>query len=538
MKRFSEKNSLLWCGCIILAVITGAMNSVWTVYLLQKIVEAILQDRVHAPRLPIIFVLSVCAGAALEILLRKVRYVLYRRKAIHLEDRLISACAGHGEGGKEAFVLIQNTVDGLAAGRTDCVLECSGIMGLSVILGAYICSVSVRALFLCLAITGVSLCLMQRSSGNIPQASKLSNEKMNAVYGEMWNYLKCKEILPFLRPHVYGKYEEKLQENQQGQILLGRHTNTARICMRFGSIGTTLIAIVYFGMLTIQGRSTLPELLAITMLLPNLAENMLRIPNCIAQRKKLAGMQRNVDAFLESHGAMEDKGLEPLGERISSIHGSGIGYGYQEGKCHCRAEEISVQSGNALGICGGSGAGKTTLLRIVLGELQEYTGECLVNGRRVETLDRQEFWNHILYLSQNPVILPASLRENVTLKGRGEAIDEKKYIDSLRKAQIEELAAMSGDRELDGSALSSGEIQKVCLARCFYTDREVLILDEATNAMSPHAEKTVLQDLIDQAAQRNQLLILVSHNPAVIDLCDSSLRIQSDRTDFRQEHRI
>ena len=98
----------------------------------------------------------------------------------------------------------------------------------------------------------------------------------------------------------------------------------------------------------------------------------------------------------------------------------------------------------------------------------------------------------------------------------------------MKKAGIEELAAAKGEEELDESALSSGERQKVCLARCFYTDKEVLILDEATNAMSPGAEKNILHNLIHEAAQKNKILILVSHNPAVIKLCDRSVRIYKD----------
>lgn len=528
MKQKDKTEKLLWIFCISITILTGAVNSVWLVFLLKKIVEVVLQEGRYAPYLLAVFVLSVLAGALLEILRQKLRYLLYRKGESRLEDRLISACNGRGSGGKEAFVLIQNTGNDLVTRKTDWVLECSRIVGVSLILSIYTCSISVTALLICLVVTGTAICLMWNSNRRVPDVAKAWNGKMNAVYGEMWNYLRCKEILPFLQPGVYEKYEEKLEENQKEQVLLGKYTNTARICMRIGSVGITLIAVVYFGMLTIQGKFTLPELLAITMLLPNLADSMLQIPNCISQYKKLKGMEGNVNAFLENREQEESGEGEPLGERITSIRASDIRYSYKEGECHCRTEGFSAESGSVTGISGESGSGKTTLLKILLGELRGSEGECRINGRSVESLDRKELWSHILYLSQDPVILPAGLRENVTLIRDREKVEEARYQEALRKAEIGELAAIKGEEELDVSALSSGEIQKVCLARCFYTDREVIILDEATNAMSPAAEKKVLHNLVNDMARENKILILVSHNPEVIGLCHQSVTIRKD----------
>ena len=77
---------ILWCLCILFTIITEAVNSVWTVFLLKKIVETILQDREYAPGPLLVFALSVLAGAVLEILRQKMRYLLYRGKVLRLED--------------------------------------------------------------------------------------------------------------------------------------------------------------------------------------------------------------------------------------------------------------------------------------------------------------------------------------------------------------------------------------------------------------------------------------------------------------------
>jgi len=523
---------LLWVFCIFLTIVTEAIHSIWVVFLLKKIVEVILENREYATHLLVAFGMSVLVGAVLEIIRQKMRYLLYQRSVLRLEDKLISTCFKRRSGGQKAFVLIQNTVNDFCMRQVDLVMECCSVCGISVILGIYICYISISALLLCLIVTGIVLCLMWKSNQKIPDTAKRSNEKMNAVYGEMWNYLRCKEMLPFLQPRVYDKYEERLRENKKEQILLGKYTNTARISMRFGRVGIMLIAIVYFGIHTIRGAFTLPELFAVTMLLPNFAESILRFPNCIARYRELTGIERNLKVFLKNDEPEQAMGSESVGDRVRSIQVSGVKYSYREGEVNCQVENLSVQEGGSIGIFGESGIGKTTLLRIILGELKKDCGKCLVNGQEIEKIDRQEFWRHVLYLSQDPVILPVSLKKNIVMTGNNAEIDEKKYNDSLEKADIVEIAGKVGEKEVDAGSLSNGEIQKICIARCFYTDKEVFILDEATNAMSPNAERDILKNLIEEVTQKNKMLILVSHNPAVIGLCDKSVRIQKTVTNY------
>lgn len=139
MKHIDKTERFFWIFCICITVLTGTVSSVWTVFLLKKIVEEVLQEGEYAPHLLAAFVLSVLAGALLEILRQKLRYLLYRKREAQLEDRLIFACGEKGSGGKEVFVLIQSTVNDLVAKQTDWALECSRIAGVSAILSIYTC---------------------------------------------------------------------------------------------------------------------------------------------------------------------------------------------------------------------------------------------------------------------------------------------------------------------------------------------------------------------------------------------------------------
>ena len=190
MRRMLKKEKTLWFASIFLTVLIGVVNSVLTVFLIKKIVEDILLDGVYAPCLLGLFALSILVGALLEILRQKTMYILYKGQVIRLEDKLILASRVSGSGGDQAFVLIQNTVNDFVIQRTNWVLECSRILGVSVILGIYIGTISMTALYLCLTVTGAALFLMWKSSRNISGAAEVSNEKNNAKYGEMLKYIR------------------------------------------------------------------------------------------------------------------------------------------------------------------------------------------------------------------------------------------------------------------------------------------------------------------------------------------------------------
>lgn len=188
------------------------------------------------------------------------------------------------------------------------------------------------------------------------------------------------------------------------------------------------------------------------------------------------------------------------------------------------------EAGAIHAIVGASGSGKSTLISALLGLHQPEDGRALVHadGQDLDLntdLTQGDWLAHVGYLSQSPFLFAGTLRENLTLRVPGRTLDEARVLDLVDRLGITDCL---GDAPLDfelnegGANLSGGQQQRVALLRALQLDRAVLILDEATSALDPAARDTVF-DLLREQATRGANVLLVTHDPAIANRCDSVL---------------
>ena len=128
-------------------------------------------------------------------------------------------------------------------------------------------------------------------------------------------------------------------------------------------------------------------------------------------------------------------------------------------------------------------------------------------------------WQQISYLEQEAVIIPGSVMDNIVLDQK---LDLERYRQAVHLALLDNFVESReiDDREICVSDISSGEKQQICLARVFYHAKQLIILDEATNALSPKNEKLIIKNIVKWVKQQNIILILVSHNKELMTYCD------------------
>ncbi|WP_310605170.1 ABC transporter ATP-binding protein [Anaerosporobacter sp.] len=532
IKQEKKKSMGSWVVCILLTLITGVIQSFVLVYLLKRIIEIILRRGENQVILLILFLVAVCVNVVLVMLRQKIQFRFFKRIAVAYEDKLIDYVYSNpkNQNCDKVFTLMQSTVSKLVNQYLDTVLGYWNIAITIIVVTVYTFVLSYEAVLICYVVTGLGLLLMRKSNSKIQEVSQESTETFNQVYAEMLEYLRCSEMLPFLEETVYDEFEEKIQRNQKSLIELTKHTNMARICMRFSNVGIVLIAIIYFGMLTIVGKFSIADLSAIIMLLPVLADALFKIPNQMAEYNTVKGMGNSIDEFLKTAETVYNEIVKDTLGRIADIEVKNLSFSYNQETVQCAVKNFHATNGQVIGIFGESGSGKTTFLKLLLKELDGFAGALYINGKPIQDISQRALWNEILYLQQESVLLPLSVRDNITLK-ESEYAQKEKIQKAIKLADLDNLVESFEDKEshiVSVGNLSSGELQKLCLARCFYTDKSVMILDEATNAMSPNAEQKVLNNLITEVRLTNKILILISHNQDVIAMCDSVLRMKED----------
>ncbi len=171
---------------------------------------------------------------------------------------------------------------------------------------------------------------------------------------------------------------------------------------------------------------------------------------------------------------------------------------------------LEVERGEVLAIVGPNGAGKTTLLLALANLLGHQEGEIVFDGRPLSRWNALEHRRRISLVFQNPLLLDMSVADNVALGLRFRRCPAPeirlRVNDWLRRMGIEALA-----RRRAGE-LSGGEAQRVCLARAFVLNPELLLLDEPFPALDPPTRLKLLDDLALLLAEDHRTAILVTHN--------------------------
>ena len=192
-----------------------------------------------------------------------------------------------------------------------------------------------------------------------------------------------------------------------------------------------------------------------------------------------------------------------------------------------RGVSFSLERGEKLALLGRNGAGKTTAVNLLLGFLLPRSGAILVDGKPLEAACIRAWRTRVGYVPQDPLILNASVRENLTRFHPNATEDE--LIAALRKAMAwgfvsrlpDGLDTVLGDR---GVRLSGGERQRIVLARVLLGRPSLIVLDEATSALDYESE-TAFHNAIASLG-KDVAVVLIAHHGATIAMADSAVVLE------------
>ncbi len=185
---------------------------------------------------------------------------------------------------------------------------------------------------------------------------------------------------------------------------------------------------------------------------------------------------------------------------------------------------LTIKPGQSYGVVGPSGAGKSTLIDLVAGLLEPSEGSVDVDGDILVADSRRGWRRRFGYVTQQPFLLDASLRENIVFDNSEIGKDDQGRLDrAIELAQLSNviaklpkgLSSRLGER---GALLSGGERQRVVIARALYRGADILILDEATSALDTLVEQQIAQSI--NALHGEITTIIVSHRLNLVRNCD------------------
>jgi subfamily B ATP-binding cassette protein MsbA len=203
---------------------------------------------------------------------------------------------------------------------------------------------------------------------------------------------------------------------------------------------------------------------------------------------------------------------------VSRLELDGVEFGYGDGPSVIDALSLSFERGTVTAIVGTSGSGKTTVLELLAGFRMPRRGHLLVDGADLTELDLDSYRRRIGYASQEAILFHGGALENVRfLRPHASDADVERAI-ALACAE-EFLGRDERDVGEHGRKLSGGQRQRVALARVFLQHPDVLLLDEATNALDLATEARLYENLL-RLRDEGKIVAVVAHRLSALTSFD------------------
>ncbi len=189
---------------------------------------------------------------------------------------------------------------------------------------------------------------------------------------------------------------------------------------------------------------------------------------------------------------------------------------------------FKINSGETIAIVGPSGSGKTTLVRLLVGVLKPSSGIVRIDGANLFDQDLEKFGKYLGYLPQDVELFKGLVKHNIARMNK-QAQDEE-IIKAAKFCDIHEiiLSLMQGYETLiekDAANISAGQKQRIALARAYFGEVKLVVLDEPNSNLDADGEKA-LNNAILRAKENKITTVIVTHRTSVISICDKVMVIK------------
>lgn len=316
--------------------------------------------------------------------------------------------------------------------------------------------------------------------------------------------------------HRYYQYQKQLNENiATQQSLQGLPPRLIEVFAIFGLFVLILIS-------TFSGRSGTINVLNIGIFMAaayKIIPGIVKIMNSIGQIKTY----RFVVDDLSAPQSVQSGGVQT--KKLQSIAFKDINFAYGN-RPVIQDLSFNICPGDIVGISGDSGIGKTTILNLLLGFLQEDSGEVCFNEKKTVFSDRRQYFASISYLRQQSFFINDTIIKNITLSDDDD-FNPYRLTDALTISGVDKLAAQYPDviqKQIteNGKNISGGQRQRIMLARALYHEFDLLILDEPFSELDKFAEREILEKL-GRLTEAGKMILLITHNKESMTYCNKVL---------------
>ncbi|MBR6408144.1 MAG: ABC transporter ATP-binding protein [Clostridia bacterium] len=319
---------------------------------------------------------------------------------------------------------------------------------------------------------------------------------LNAFIQE--NLIAIRVVKSFVRgDYEKQRFEASAADLQRAQKRAEKLLVLANPLMQF-SMYACMIAVSWFGgRLIIGGHLEAGEFFSFIGYIGQILTSLMMISMSFVMitmsRASAARIVEVIDEIPDISDENADRGLKVAD---GSVVFDNVGFSYSKDKGNLTLSDISlkIDSGETVGIIGGTGVGKSSLVQLIPRLYDATVGRVLVAGHDVREYDTDELRNNVAMVLQKNVLFSGTIMEN--LKWGNENADDEQIVAACKAACAHDFIesfpdGYQTDLGQGGVNLSGGQKQRLCIARALLKNPKIIILDDSTSAVDTHTDSQI-----------------------------------------------
>ncbi|MDD6098387.1 MAG: ABC transporter ATP-binding protein [Oscillospiraceae bacterium] len=326
---------------------------------------------------------------------------------------------------------------------------------------------------------------------------------------------------------------QKMSAHKNARMKRNHFSNLCNIGFSAAMNGMYLVGFAYCGLGIIGGTVSYGTLTAILQLIAQIQSPFANITGYLP---KFYAMTASAERLREAENFADDGKEEVIDSReieefynteFSAIKADKVCFTYKSTDKESVLYNVSfdIQKGENIAFTGHSGCGKSTVLKLLMCLFRPDSGSIIIQKAEGTETELSSKWHRLFaYVPQGNHLMNGTIKEIITFADA--QADDERIARALKISCADEFVSEleNGiDTELGerGAGLSEGQMQRIAIARAIYSDAPILLLDEATSALDEATEKQLLNNL---RSMTDKTVLIVTHRPAALDICDKIIR--------------
>ena len=331
---------------------------------------------------------------------------------------------------------------------------------------------------------------------------------------ELLNHYLVRGFMEMLIFRMSKQFPNEIKKtNNAKESIVSAKVKMNMIHEAFFTIFALLVAMLDIGILFYAWKTknlTVGSVVALIALIEN-AYTPIAIFNVLYVQYKLdKASYKRFEEFLGLKDDIQLRNGNAINTNVGKIAIRNLSFQYEERKI-IDGLSLSIQKGEKIAFVGESGSGKSTLIKILLGLLKYNQGKVRLGDMELNGICLNNLYDRVSYLSQDAPVFDGTIKENLVFEKK---VSEEQMLGALSEVQLSHLVenlaeGLNTEIGEKGTCLSGGEKQRLALARLWFEDSELVILDEATSAMDNLTEENVMKSVMQK--MKDKTVIAIAH---------------------------